>query len=455
MKAFSSRTPWFAPFLIFFFCLLLSTSCKKDEDPSAQTKESAGDANRKKATLYPADVALSWINMQLKLNQTTPSSPTVQARRFAYTAIALYESVLPGLPNGHKTLVGQLNGLPALPAPLSGLSYHWLASANATLAAMNRNFFPATSAENKAAIDALEASNNAVYQAQVPADEFNRSVELGKQIAAAVFEWSKSDGWDNATPYTLPVGIPGIWVPTPPAMAPPALPNWGKCRPLVADSDKNADQGTLIAYSEEMDSPYFAMAKEVYDLSQNATAEQKAIAFYWADNPDGKSYAAGHWLSILAQILVLEKATLDEAVVAYAQMTIAQSDATISCWKGKYKYNTLRPITYIREVMQKSDWLPLLGGTPPHPEYPSGHAVGSGACSQTLTYLFGPNYKFTDYSNDPLGLAPRSYDSFEKAANEAGDSRVYGGIHYANSCEVSQKQGRKVAQNVNKLKFKN
>jgi hypothetical protein len=454
MKTFSPLKPWFVPFLVFFICLLLSTSCKKDEDPSAQKKEGTDDTNRKKATVYPADIALSWINLQLKLNQTTPSSPTVQARRFAYTAIALYESVLPGLPNGHKTLVGQLNGLSALPAPLSGLSYHWLASANATLAAMNRNFFPGTSAENKAAIDALETANNAIYQAQVPADEFNRSVELGKQIAAAVFEWSKSDGWDNAAPYILPVGI-GLWVPTPPALAPAALPNWGKCRPLVAGSDDGADQGAPIAYDTDINSPYFAQAKEVYDLSQNATAEQKAIAFYWADNPDGKSFSAGHWLSILAQVLVQEKATLDEAVVAYAQMTIAQADAAISCWKGKYKYNTLRPVTYIREVMLKSDWLPLLGGTPPHPEYPSGHAVSSGACSQTLTYLFGPNYQFTDHSNDPLGLSPRSYDSFEKAAVEAGNSRVYGGIHYSNSCEVSLRQGKKIAQNVNKLKFKN
>jgi len=39
-------------------------------------------------------------------------------------------------------------------------------------------------------------------------------------------------------------------------------------------------------------------------------------------------------------------------------------------------------------------------------------------------------------------------------ANEIGDSRVYGQIHYPRSCEDGQALGRKVAQNVlSKVKF--
>lgn len=72
---------------------------------------------------------------------------------------SLYEAIQPGHP-GYRTLAGQLNGMPVLPAPAKGSTYYWPASANAALAAMNRFFYPTTSAANKAAIDALEATYN-------------------------------------------------------------------------------------------------------------------------------------------------------------------------------------------------------------------------------------------------------------------------------------------------------
>src|SRR5206468_1706316 len=105
-----------------------------------------------------------------------------------------------------------------------------------------------TAAANKASIDSLEAANTALYQKDRPVDELTRSADFGRKIAAAVFEWSKTDGNDNTTPYILPVGL-GLWVPTPPPFAPAALPNWGKNRPIINGSDAGADQGPPIAYS--------------------------------------------------------------------------------------------------------------------------------------------------------------------------------------------------------------
>jgi hypothetical protein len=318
---------------------------------------------------------------------------------------------------------------------------------------MNRYFHTTASAGGKASIDSLETANKALYQKDRPADEINRSAEFGQKIAAAVFEWSKSDGYDNATPYTLPVGV-GLWVPTPPAFGSAAFPYWGQSRLLVAGSDAGADQGAPTPYSEDPASAYYAQAKEVYNISQNLTAEQRTIALFWADNPDGKSYVTGHWPSILNQVLVIEKPALDAAAAAYAQVGIAVSESIVSLFKGKYVYNALRPITYIRTVMNKPTWNTVIS-TPAHPEYPSGHAVLSSAAAQTLTLLFGANYKFTDNSYNSVGFSPRSHNSFEEAAIEAGNSRVYAGIHYRNTCDVSQSCGKKIAQNVaNRLKFK-
>jgi hypothetical protein len=67
----------------------------------------------------------------------------------------------------------------------------------------------------------------------------------------------------------------------------------------------------------------------------------------------------------------------------------------------------------------------------------------------------GNNYHFTDHTYDYLGMAPRSYNSFDELAKEIGDSRVYAGIHYRYSCEKGCEQGRKIGQNIaKKLHFK-
>ena len=413
-------------------CTLLTTSCQDHQIPLPAD-----------ASTYSAEVVTSWLTMQLKLQLTAPGSPTVVPRRYAYTSIALYESIVPGS-SAYQSIAPKLNGLPPLPAVTPNERYYWPACANAALAAMNRNFYPSTSAVNKAAIDSLEAANTSLYQKDRTADEVNRSADFGKKIAAAVFEWSKSDGNDNTTPYTLPVGE-GLWVPTPPALAAPALPYWGKGRLLVLNSDAGADQGAPIAYSEDPNSAYYAQVKELYDISQSLMAEQRTIATYWPNNA---------WHNILSQVLAVEKPKLDVAAVAFTLLSIAMSDAQISLFNGKYLYNGLRPITYIRTVMKQPNWNSLLP-TPPHPEYPAGHTVTSAAAAQALTLLFGTNYKYTDKPYNLVGFSPRSYNSFEEAAIEAGNSRLYAGLHYRKTNELGLIQGKTIANNVaQKLTFK-
>ena len=193
------------------------------------------------------------------------------------------------------------------------------------------------------------------------------------------------------------------------------------------------------------------MIKEVYDLDQTMTTEQKNITVFWRDINPGIT-APGHWLNILRQVFQKEKsnAPLDKAAFTYALTGMALNDAWISCWKTRYDYNLLRPVTYIRNVMGHSEWLPLLS-TPPHPEYTAGFAAMAGAVCEALTIVFGNNYRLTDHTYDDLGLMPRSYNSFHEIAKEAGDSKFYGGIHYKLSVDVGLKQGQAVAQNIKAL----
>ena len=123
-----------------------------------------------------------------------------------------------------------------------------------------------------------------------------------------------------------------------------------------------------------------------------------------------------------------------------ARLGIAVADAFIGCWDDKYKYDLVRPVTYIKRVIDKT-WEPLLI-TPPFPEYPSGHSTQSGAADVVLTKFFGDNFAFEDRTHVREKFAPRKFASFRAAAEDAGISRLYGGIHFRAAIERGLEQGR-------------
>src|SRR5688572_30905536 len=136
--------------ITFFLALLFLISARKESDSDNESKNktffSASLVNVSRSALtntYSSDVVLRWMEMQLELIRT--SSPFIgglpTSRPFAYASIALYESVVPGMP-AYRSLYGQLTDMPAMPKTLPGFAYHWPACANAALAAMNSYFFP-------------------------------------------------------------------------------------------------------------------------------------------------------------------------------------------------------------------------------------------------------------------------------------------------------------------------
>jgi len=386
--------------------LVTLTACAQPTAPTAPPAET-----------FPADVPLAWMSLQLRLTRTTPGISSIgHSRLYATTAVALYEAVVPGT-TGYRSLGGQLNGLPELPKPPSGVAHHWPASANAALAAAFRRLYLNTPAANRQAIDSLETAYAQRFRSDVSAEAFTRSVAFGQAVGEAVVAWAKTDGADNATPYTPPTGT-GLWEPAPPAYGKAVEPNWGNNRPFVA-ANAAVDPGPPIPFSTDPGSPFYAAVKEIYDVSLTRTPEQTAIADFWNDLPDGKNYS--HWVSILAQVLVREKATLAQAAEAYAKVSMAFSDACVSSWKSKYNYNVARPVTAVRQVLGHRDWLPHIP-TPAHPEYSAAHATLSAAAATALSDVFGEAYAFTDHSYDHLGMRPRSYASFL----DAGSGRFAG-----------------------------
>jgi hypothetical protein len=146
---------------------------------------------------------------------------------------------------------------------------------------------------------------------------------------------------------------------------------------------------------------------------------------------------------------------LGETAQMYAMLSVGMADAFISCWNEKYRMNLLRPISYIRQYIPgNQNWSSFIG-TPPFPEYPSGHSVASGAAADILGKIFGKNVSFTDNTNVGFGFQSRNFQSFSQAAEEAAISRLYGGIHYRKAIENGLTQGREVSKTLFlKLKFK-
>ena len=193
-----------------------------------------------------------------------------------------------------------------------------------------------------------------------------------------------------------------------------------------------------------------AEAEEVLEVRRGLTDEQKAIARFWSDDPMLSPTPPGHWISVALQILQLDSADTKTSVDVMARLGISVADAFIVNWKSKYQYNTLRPITYIRKVMDPK-WEALLI-TPPFPEFPSGHSSQSGAAAAVLTAIWGENFTFEDATHEDDGIAPRPYASFWAAADEAALSRLYGGIHFRPAIELGLDQGRCVGDFVIALK---
>lgn len=439
---------------LFLALSLILAACSSDA-PSEPQFGGAAD--------HSAKVATAWFDLQLDVVQTTPGfTPPVAARAFGYSGITLYEALIPGMPQ-FQSLQGQINGLAAgsLPAAEANAEYHWPSVANAALGEITRDLFPTMTAEMSARVDSLENALVAAWADEAEEAVLSRSIAHGRAIADAVFAYSKSDGGHEGylrnfpTSYNPPVGE-GLWVPTPNrgggAPQPALQPYWGQNRPFVlTQGTPNAasEPGPPPSYSEEPGSAFYLEAEEVYETLQNLTPEQVAIAQYWSDDPGVTCTPPGHSVSIMTQCIEVQNGDLADAALCYAQIGIAVSDAFIACWESKYRYNLVRPITYITKVIDPEyDYNDMPVNTPPFPEYTSGHSVQSGASAAILTHIFGEEFEFTDRTHDRLGMAPRTYASFDEAAEEAAISRLYGGIHYRAAIDNGVTQGKKVGRQV-------
>lgn len=416
-----------------------------------------GAATAQANTMQPQEALRTWYKMSLELVRHTPTySPPVASRSFAYLGVTAFEAVATGS-GDLQSLAGQLNGLTPSPQREAGQTYDEAVVVQAAMAFAVQNLFNNTGPTGQRAMAALEAKLREDVSKELPADVVARSEAYGRSVAEHILAWSQEDGGAVVENMGFPMQYeltkgPAHWVPTSliAQQQKPLFPNWGKNRTFAMPNGTACGLPAPPEYSEDKTSEFYKQALEVYDVKQNLTPEQRAIARFWSDDPMLSPTPPGHWESIALQIFERDNVALDKSVDVLARLGVALADAFIGCWNIKFQYDLLRPVTYIRRTMDPK-WESLLN-TPPFPEYPSGHSTQSGAAAEVLTHLFGENFAFEDATHKKDGLAPRAFPSFWAAANEAGISRLYGGIHFRAAIERGLEQGRCVGTFVNALR---
>ncbi len=280
---------------------------------------------------------------------------------------------------------------------------------------------------------------------------------LGRDIADAIIALRENDGYRDFVDYVAGNSV-GQWQPTAPMFDVAMLPQWADVRPFAMTSpDQFRPAGPPALTSTEYATAFDEVRRFGEGVGSDRTTDQTNIARFWADGP-GTYTPPGHWNLIAANVAEQQGNSLAANSRLFAQLNVALADAAIVAWDAKYTYEFWRPITAIQNAdldgnaatTADETWQPFLI-TPPFPEYVSGHSTFSGAASQVLTSIFGNNVSFT--SDSPGFLVngqpvQRTFSNFQAAANEAGQSRIYGGIHFQFANQDGLAAGRELADYV-------
>jgi hypothetical protein len=383
--------------------------------------------------------------------------PPVASRIYVYANLAGYEAMVPGY-SAYESLGGKLKGFTTPAAPDANKEYCFpLASTRAFLKVARNLTFSASF------FDEYEKEFYKKYEDMgVPSEVIENSMAYGDSVAAHVMRYSTKDSYKQTRGIRFTVtNKPGTWVPTPPAYADACEPQWNKIRLLTLDSITQFMPPRPPMWSTDKNSEFWRETREVYEIGNKLTEEQKRIAWFWDDNPfvmnvvghvmfaNKKMTPGGHWLAIHETVSRNTKASFEKSVEGYALSSIALLDAFVACWDEKYRSTKVRPETVINSDIDPK-WQPFLQ-TPPFPEYTSGHSTISAAAAEVLSFVHGDNVAFTDSTEFKHGHGVLSFKSFREASLMASISRLYGGIHYRSGCDEGNVCGVKIGKQVLKV----
>lgn len=431
-----------------------------------------------------ADAVLGWNRVALEAVRSGTLGPPMIARALAIFHTAVYDAWAAYDAEALATLLGDsLRRPPAertLENRVEALSY----AAYRTLVEL----YPGARALADARMSelGLDPANQST-DTSTPAG-------LGNAVAAALLEFRRSDGSNQGNGYADPGGFqpvndwdrildPNHWQPlrVPTGSGEFIIqeclgPHWGDVIPFALETGSTLRPEPPAAFPH---GHYRAQAEELIRISARLTERQKVIAEYWADGP-GSEQPPGHWNLFAQYVSERDAHSLEEDVKLFFALNNALMDAGIAAWEAKGYYDYVRPVTAIRflkrgkkvrswagpekgvAVISGEDWKPYQPETfptPPFAEYVSGHSAFSAAAAEVLRSFTGGDafgFQATIGAGSSLvepGVVPSrdvvlSWSTFSEAADEAGISRRYGGIHFRDGDLEGRSMGRAVGRTV-------
>ena len=426
------------------------------------------------------DVVLKWDEQTLAAVRATKPAPTVVARALGIVHTAMYDAWAAYDANAVGTRLG---GSLRRPKAERTTNYKSKAISYAAYRVL-LDLFPSQATNISGFMTALG------YNAGDTSTDPTTPQGIGNRVAQALLAYRHTDGANQLG--DEPGGTPGVaysdytgytpvnswnqvsdlyrWqplcVPTPPPDATSctgsssvqrfATPQWGQVIPFALTRPDQFGPATMDR------SKLPAEAQQLIDAQAGLTDLQKTIAYYWADGP-ASELPPGHWAMFAQAASRAASLSLDANAKGFFALGNALLDASIATWNAKRIQDTVRPITYIRQLYagqtikgwggpgmgtvseDGAAWIPYQEPgvvTPPFAEYTSGHSAFSGAASQVFNDFAGTtSFKATltvtiakgsskIESGVPAADTTLSFKSFNEAADQAGLSRRYGGIHF-------------------------
>ena len=314
------------------------------------------------------------------------SNPGIEARILTYLSVAQNNAIVAAEDTKDR-------GDHASPAA---------AAAGASLVVL-KSFFPLDAALLDGKLLAQRAATAWPGEQQ---KDFAAGEAVGRTIGALVVVYAATDRV-GLTPAPANPGGPGNWTGV------NTLRGFYGARTFALLSGDQFRPGPPPAFGS---AAFNAALAEIRSLSDHLSPAQLAIAQLW--NNRGPAYMN----SVAVDLITSHHNSEREAARVLALANMAAFDVLNACFDAKLAYYLIRP-------SQADPQIHLPIGLPNHPSYPSGHSCITASYATVLANAF-----------------PDEAVRLDAMVEEAGVSRMYGGLHYRFDCDVGHVLGRQVAE---------
>lgn len=444
--------------LMLLLALTLFQACNTDDDST--------EIIVAESPVLITQVISEWNELWLELDRfATGMRPNATARSLAYIHLAAYETAVYSI-NGFTSNTNRLETL-NIDETQRAININLSIALNSCYAKVIDHFMYNIPSNIDDKIQELKTSKIDELEVNVSNQIVQDSREWGNYVADRIIAYSQTDteGEEQILePQPLsyvPSTGDGFWTfSAEPERA--LFPYWGSVRTFVISSDQTSSIAPPIAYSEDVNSDYYAEMYEVYEMNNIAKAENNDdlwVAEFWSDDTEGLVMSPpGRQISIAKQLIEQNDLAYESSLVLLLKLGFSLNDAAVSTWADKYEYMVMRPSAYLHEFVDPDyetnlfrliNWL-----NPSFPGYPSGHSTFSSAAAGIFIAEFGNNTNFTDRSHEgriEFRGEPRQFNTLADMAEENAFSRIPLGVHIRMDCTEGLRLGYEISDAVNDL----